>query len=88
MCNSNEPVYEWTITIYHWDTYGTKILSQTPAVILGAKRAEVTHKVRTMMEAKYDNMREFWSHTWSFNNIREVKPHRCPVGPNDYLIDS
>lgn len=63
--------FRWEITILERNHYGDKIVNRTPASVLGKDRAEVTDKVRIIMNAEYDSFRGFWSHTWAFISVKE-----------------
>jgi hypothetical protein len=64
--------YAWDITVLHFNTYGDRVVTETPAVIHAATKAEVTEKVRAMFGATYDDFRKFWSHDWALNSVREI----------------
>ena len=80
MESESAPVFEWDIEVRRLNTYGDRIETRTPAVILAADKVEVTQKVRVMFGATYDDFRKFWSHTWTLNSVREVTR---PVMPDE-----
>ena len=69
---TDEPMYEWTIMVRRWNTYGDKIEGQVPMTILAANKSEITAKVRQAFEAQYDDFRKHWSHDWVLESAREV----------------
>ena len=68
-------IYEWSIQVVHWNEYGDRVLSHTPATIIAATRAQVTEKVRAAWDARYDDFRKFWSHGWEIVSVRELSPN-------------
>lgn len=66
------PVYEWDIVVRHWNTYGNRVETSTPAKIHAATKADVTTKVRLMFGATYNTSRKFWSHDWTLNSVTEI----------------
>lgn len=74
----SDPVYKWYITVRHWNTYFDKVVSQTPVVILGSTKEEVTNKVHKAFNAKRDAFREQWSHDWTLQKVKEVKWDSAP----------
>lgn len=76
-----QPVYEWDIEVRRLNTYGDRVESRTPTKVLAATKGEVTTKIRAMFDATYDDFRNFWSHTWALNGVREVMPSENPTPP-------
>ena len=72
MSDSTAPLFEWNIEVRRRNTYGDRIESRTPTVIIAANKVEVTNKVRAAFGATYDDFRKFWSHDWTLNSVREV----------------
>lgn len=74
---STPAIYEWHIDVQRLDHYGQRVEATFPMVVIAANRSEVTTKVHTAFEAKYDDFRKFWSHKWGLREVREI--HAPPV---------
>lgn len=64
-------MYRWEIEVLQYNDYGDKVIARYPASILAKDRAELTEKVRSAFNARYDDFRKFWSHSWSLNSVSE-----------------
>lgn len=70
------PVFEFSGSVVRYNTYGDRIESTTPLSVLGGNQQEATEKARVVFGAKYDDFRNFWSHRFIIDSVREVTTNK------------
>ena len=66
------PVFEYTGVVRRWNSYGDKVDARIPTVILASTKSEAREKARIAFDATYDHFRNFWSHDFAVQSVREV----------------